>query len=325
MIELVALDIGGTNARLARASIAADGVISLERPVVLRTSDFVGLRSAWEAYRAQAGTLPPRAAIAIAGPVGGEVVRMTNNNWEIRPAEIAAELGLEAVTVINDFGAVAHTVARVPSDQFEHLAGPDAALPASGTISVIGPGTGLGVAHFARFGGTYRVQPTEGAHVDFAPVDAIDDLILARLRKKHRRVSLERVVSGPGIEEIYLGLAAYERRELAPLDDRTIWQRGLANEDALCSAAVDRFCGSLGSVAGDYALAHGASAVVIAGGLGFRLRERLRHSTFAERFRLKGRYEAMMAGIPVKLIVHPQPGLFGAAAAFASEHLEEIT
>lgn len=324
MTELVAVDIGGTHARFARASIAA-GVIELGEPVVLKTSDFVGLRTAWAVYCEQAGWHPPRAAIAIAGPVGGDVVRMTNNSWEIRPADLAAELGLDAVTVINDFGAVAHAVARVPADHFEHLAGPDQPLPESGTISVIGPGTGLGVAHFARFSGFYRVQSTEGAHVDFAPVDAIDDLILARLRRKHRRVSLERVVSGPGIEEIYLGLAAYEKRELAPLDDRTIWQRGLANEEPLCAAAVDRFCGSLGSVAGDYALAHGASAVVIAGGLGFRLRERLRHSTFAERFRFKGRYEAMMAGIPVKLITHPQPGLYGAAAAFASEHLETFS
>ena len=325
MTELVAVDIGGTHARFARASVGPDGAIALEEPVVLKTSDFVGLRTAWQTYCDQAGSIPPRAAIAIAGPVGGDVVRMTNNSWELRPADLAAELGLDAVTVINDFGAVAHAVARSPGEHFEHLAGPDVALPGSGTISVIGPGTGLGVAHFARFSGLYRVQPTEGAHVDFAPVDAIDDLILTRLRRKHRRVSLERIVSGPGIEEIYLGLAAYEKRELAPLDDRIIWERGLANEDAMCGAAVDRFCGSLGSVAGDYALAHGASAVVIAGGLGFRLRERLRHSTFAERFRFKGRYESMMAGIPVKLITHPQPGLYGAAAAFASEHLETLS
>jgi len=322
--DLVAVDIGGTHVRFAQASVGPQGVAALGEPVVLKTDDYVSLGTAWEAYLATAGAgaAPPRfAAIAIAGPVGGDVVRMTNNTWEVRPAQLAPELGLEKVTIINDFGAVAHAVARAPADQFDHLAGPDAPLPDSGTITVIGPGTGLGVAHFARFDGTYRVQPTEGAHVDFAPVDAIDDLILARLRKRHRRVSLERVVSGPGIEEIYMGLAAYEKRDLSPLDDKTIWQRGLSREDALCSAAVDRFCNALGSVAGDYALAHGASGVAIAGGLGYRLRDRLRESSFAERFRFKGRYESMMAGIPVKLITHPQPGLFGAAAAFVREHL----
>ena len=94
----------------------------------------------------------------------------------------------------------------------------------------------------------------------------------------------------------------------------------MSGEDSLAAAAVDRFCLSLGSVAGDMALAHGAKGVVIAGGLGYRLRETLLRSGFAERFRAKGRFESMMAGIPVKLIVHPQPGLFGAAAAFACEH-----
>ena len=108
---------------------------------------------------------------------------------------------------------------------------------------------------------------------------------------------------------------------MAELDDKAIWQRGLADEDPLCAAAVERFCQSLGSACGDLALAHGASAVVLAGGLGLKLRDILPKSGFAERFRFKGRYERMMEAIPIKMIVHPQPGLFGAAAAFAREHL----
>ena len=103
-------------------------------------------------------------------------------------------------------------------------------------------------------------------------------------------------------------------------DDVEIWTKGMSGEDSLAAAAVDRFCLSLGSVAGDMALAHGAKGVVIAGGLGYRIRKTLLASGFAERFRAKGRFETMMAGIPVKLIVHPQPGLYGAAAAFASQH-----
>ena len=103
-------------------------------------------------------------------------------------------------------------------------------------------------------------------------------------------------------------------------DDRTIWQRGIAREDDLASRAVDRFCGSLGALAGDYALAHGASGVVIAGGLGLRLRDLLPGSEFGARFAAKPHYEAMMEEIPVKLVVHPEPGLYGAAAAFDAEH-----
>ena len=196
-------------------------------------------------------------------------------------------------------------------------------MPETGTVTVIGPGTGLGVAHFHRYPGGYHVQSTEGGHIDFAPLDAVDDWMMAKLRQQHRRVSTERVHSGPGIREIYTALAAVEKRLVEAPDDRTIWERGLARDDSLAAAAVDRFCASLGSVAGDYALAHGASAVVLAGGIGLRLRELLPRSAFGERFRFKGRYAEMMAGIPVKLIVHPQPGLYGAVAAFAREHFAE--
>ena len=321
MTELVAVDIGGTNARFAIASIAADGAISLGEPITLGTSDFVSLQSAWAAFVEQAGgTVPAAAAIAIAGPVTGQTVRMTNNSWVLQTGALDQQLGLEKVTVLNDFAAVAHAVAMAPDNQFIHLAGPEQALPAKGTISVMGPGTGLGIAHFMRHGdGSYHIQATEGAHTDFAPIDHVDDVILARLRERHRRVSTERVVSGPGIVEIYEALAQIERRSIEQLDDRTIWTRGFAGEDTLAVAAIDRFCMTLGSTAGDYALAHGASAVVVAGGLGYRLRDHLPRSAFAERFRFKGRYESLMSQIPVKLIVHPEPGLFGAAAAFAQE------
>ena len=200
------------------------------------------------------------------------------------------------------------------------MCGPDAPLPATGTISVLGPGTGLGVAHVWRGGGTYHVQPTEGGHIDFAPIDTIEDAILARLRKRYRRVSAERIVAGPGLVDIYETLAAIEDRPFQPMDDKALWTAGLAGTDSLAAAAVDRFCQSLGSVAGDIALAQGASAVVIAGGLGLRLKDVLVRSGFGERFRAKGRFEAMMARLPVKLITHPQPGLFGAAAAFAREY-----
>lgn len=325
--EVVAVDIGGTHARFAIASISADGAITLDEPETLHTADHASFQTAWEAYRQRkGGTLPPAVSIAIAGPVGSPgkpnpVIRFTNNPWIIRPALIEEKLGATQYTIVNDFAAVAHAVARADDSQFLHLAGPDQPLGREGTISVIGPGTGLGVAHLYRSGGQYRVQATEGGHIDYAPLDSIEDAILARLRQRHLRVSVERVVAGPGIVDIYQALAALEGRTEPERDAIEIWNLGTAGDDSLAAAAVDRFCLSLGSVAGDLALAQGGFAgVVIAGGLGYRIRDTLLASGFGSRFKAKGRFESLMASIPVKLIVHPQPGLFGAAAAFASEH-----
>lgn len=322
MADLVTVDIGGTHARFALASLGPDGGVDLDEPVTLHTKDHASFQTAWEAFRAlSGGSLPRAVSMAIAGPVGGEVIRFTNNPWIIRPALIASKLDVDRFTLVNDFAAVAHAVARADASQFQHLAGPNEPLHPSGTISVIGPGTGLGVAHVWRDGATYRVQATEGGHIDFAPLDSIEDAILARLRKRHNRVSVERVVAGPGIVDIYQTLAAIEGRSVHERDAIDIWTTGQDGSDSLAAAAVDRFCLSLGSVAGDITLAQGGFAgVVIAGGLGYRIRDTLRASGFAERFRAKGRFENLMARIPVKLIVHPQPGLFGAAAAFADEH-----
>ena len=321
--RIVSVDIGGTHARFAIAEIAQNGAITLGELATLHTKDHASFQTAWEHFaELQGGTLPSACAIAMAGPVGGEVIRFTNNPWVIRPALIPEKLGAAQYTVINDFAAVGHAVACARPDHFLHLAGPDTPLPASGTLSVLGPGTGMGVAHVWRDGaGGYRVQATEGGHIDYAPVDSIEDAILARLRGRYRRVSAERVVSGPGLVDIYEALAAMEGRAIQPIDDRTLWALGTSGEDSLAAAAVDRFCLALGSFAGDMALAQGAGGVVIAGGLGLRIRESLLKSGFAARFTSKGRFESLMAALPVKLITHPQPGLFGAAAAFAKEHL----
>ena len=326
--DLVVVDIGGTHARFAIASIGDDGAISLDTPETLRTADHASFQTAWEAFRnRKGGSLPPAVSMAIAGPVGSPgnlapVIRFTNNPWIIRPALIPEKLGVTSYTLVNDFAAVAHAVARADDSQFLDLAGPDVPLGREGTISVLGPGTGLGVAHLWRSGSAYRVQATEGGHIDFAPLDSIEDAILARLRSRHNRVSVERVVAGPGIADIYQALAALENRTEPERDAIEIWDLGTSGTDSLAAAAVDRFCLALGSVAGDLALAQGGFAgVVIAGGLGYRIRDTLLASGFAARFKAKGRFESLMAGIPVKLIVHPQPGLFGAAAAYASEHL----
>jgi glucokinase len=137
------------------------------------------------------------------------------------------------------------------------------------------------------------------------------------LRKSFRRVSVERLVAGGGLANIYASLAVIEHKPMVALDDKELWAVALAGSDPLATAALDRFCLIFGAVAGDIALAQGAHAVVIAGGLGLRLQDRLAHTGFASRFFAKGRFERRMEALPVKLVTHAQPGLWGAAAAFA--------
>ncbi len=265
--------------------------------------------------------MPRAVAIAVAAPIDGPIIKFTNNPWALYPARLAAELGVENITLINDFAAVGHALTHVDSAELLAIAGPDIPLPATGTITVIGPGTGLGVAQlWLEDAKGYRVQATEGGHIDFAPLDAIDDILLAKLRERHRRVSVERVVAGPAIVDWMDALCTIEGRAIPTRDDRVLWKLGIEGGDNLAAAAVERICRTLGSVAGDLALAHGAAGVVVAGGLGLRLEGTLPASGFAARFVAKGRFEAKMSAIPVKLITHPQPGLLGAAAAFIQEH-----
>lgn len=321
MIELATVDIGGTHARFAVARLAAGRVVALEHEVTLKTAEHASFQTAWEAYgRGLGRPLPSAAAISIACPIDGEVLKLTNNPWIIRPALIPEKLRVERFTLVNDFAAIAHALAQVDADHLKHLCGPALPLPGSGVISIVGPGTGLGVGGLLRVDHRFHVLPSEGGHIDYAPLDCVEDAILARLREKYRRVSVERIASGPGLASIYEGLAALEGRKIEVPDDKALWTAALEGSDSLAAAALDRFCLSLGSVSGDIALIHGASAVVIAGGLGLRLVDHLPRSGFVQRFVAKGRFETLMARIPVKLMTHPQPGLFGAAAAFALEH-----
>jgi glucokinase len=323
LTEIVAVDIGGTHARFAIARVEAGRVVHLDEEITLKTAEHASLQTAWEDFGAQIGRpLPNAAAIAVAGPVQGEVLKLTNNPWVIRPAFIPHKLGAERYTLVNDFGAVAYAVGQLEDARFTHLCGPEQPLPQDGVITIVGPGTGLGVAQLLKRDGRYHVIETEGGHIDFAPLDALEDQILTHLRKHYRRVSVERIVSGQGLPNIYEALATIENRPVHFRDEKELWKAAMACEDSLAAAAFDRFCLSLGAVAGDIALAQGAQAVVIAGGLGQRLVDHLPKSGFRDRFIAKGRFERRMDEMPVKVITHPQPGLFGAAAAFAAEHGE---
>jgi glucokinase len=313
-------DVGGTHARFALAEFDG-GHVALDEPVTLKTAEHASFQTAWEEFGRRKGIdLPNEMALSFAGPVGGEVLKLTNNPWAIRPALIGERLGVERYTIVNDFGAVAYAVATLPDEDFQHICGPQRPLPDIGVISVVGPGTGLGVAALLRGRDRYDVIETEGGHVDFAPLDSLEDRILTELRRSFRRVSIERIASGRGLWNLYEALGAIEGRDLKFHDEKQLWEAALAGTDSLANAALDRLCFTLGAVAGDMALAQGAVAVVIAGGVGLRLADHLPKSGFRDRFIAKGRFERRMDEMPVKLITHPQPGLFGAAAAFAREH-----
>lgn len=323
-MEVVAVDIGGTHARFAIAEVEGGRVVSIGEPVTQKTAEHGSFQLAWQASAKAFGREMPRAAaIAIASPINDELIKLTNNPWIIRPPLIRERLEVDSYSLINDFGAVGHAVAQLPSEHFQHICGPDAPFAEKGSITVCGPGTGLGVAQVFRTGPlSYHVISTEGGHMDFAPLDGIEDAIVKRLRSTYTRVSAERIVAGPGIVPIYETLAEIEGKRTHRLNDKDIWTLAFEGKDSLAVAALDRFCLSLGAVAGDLALAHGPTGVVIAGGLGLKLKDHLVNSGFGQRFIAKGRFQALMSSIPVKLITHPQPGLYGAAAAYAQEHTQ---
>ena len=321
MRRIAAADVGGTHARFALAAIEDGRVVDLGEPVTVKTSEFASFQHAWQEFgRRIEEPLPNELAIAFAGPVGGDVLKLTNNPWVIRPALMQEKLGVEQFVIVNDFAAIAHAVAGLDGADYRHVCGPERDLPESGVVSIVGPGTGLGVASLLKRSDGHDVIATEGGHIDWAPLDSLEDRILVHLRENFRRVSVERLVSGRGLLNIYEALGTIEKRPFTLRDEKDLWTAALSGSDTLAAAALDHLCLIFGAVAGDFALAQGAHAVVLAGGLGLRLADHLPRSGFRDRFIAKGRFERMMDEMPVKVIVHPQPGLFGAAAAFASAY-----
>jgi glucokinase len=322
-MDIVAVDLGGTHARFALAELGGGPRPKLGETRKYRTAEYPDLPSAWRAFERDSGRrLPCAASIAIAGPVEGELIRFTNNSWTIRPATLADELEIDGpVELLNDFAAMAAAVGVLDDSELVYLGGPEGALPESGVTTVIGPGTGLGVAQLLRRDGRRIVLATEGGHLDFAALDGFEERLLQRLRERHRRVSTERIVSGPGLAEIHETLALIGNEAIVPRDDAALWAAATGVDDRLAAQALDRFVMAFGSIAGDLALAHGANAIVVTGGLSNRIRGRLAGPLFNDRFRAKGRFEQRMAEFPIRLAVHDEPGLLGAAAAYQEDKL----
>lgn len=316
--SILVADIGGTNARFAL--FLDQG----ERPMLhaqrsLPTADFASLQQAAQHYLESAGARPSRAAIAVACPVQGEDIRLTNRAWSFNREELRLALDLDELLVINDFGAAARALPALDHKEFECLHGePDAPLQAP--VSVIGPGTGMGMALLTDCPVTrWRVIETEGGHASFAPLGSEEQRIHDWLTERiGQRISIERLLSGRGLSRIHGALAGipagFSRTpHEALMPPPEVVRLALAGEDRTARDALARFCAILGSVAGDTALIHGARTVAIAGGIVPRFIPFLRTSAFRERFLDKGRFAAYLENVRILVVTHPDPGLLGAA------------
>ncbi len=316
--RIVAVDVGGTNARFALAELAPGEPPRLGRVFRYRTADHEGIASAWRAFAAELGEpLPAAAAIGVAAPIGGDVLRFVNSRWIVETRTLARDIGVERLTLLNDFGAIAYAVSVLDEAELQPILGPVRPLAGESVTSIIGPGTGLGVAMLLRRAGAIHVIETEGSHIGFAPLNEEEEQLALLYRQLYGRASVERIVSGPGLEDIYrlIGGAAWEVGGVAGL-----WKAALEDSDPAAALALDQFVKCYGSVAGDLSLAHGSMAVVLAGSLSNRMADKLKSPLFGGRFIAKGRYRQRMENIQVRLLTHDEPGLLGAAVAFQREH-----
>ena len=310
-------DVGGTNARFAIARMI-DGLPVLEHHESFPAEQYPTFLKGVAAFIDGCEVKPTGGVIAVAGPVEDGAIDLTNSPWAVSEAELAT-LGLNPVKLINDFEALAWGAPIVPASDLVHLGGPEAGDPHS-TLAVLGPGTGFGVSALIRNAhGQEMAMPSEGGHACFPPGDTVEDEILRILRERYDRVSIERLICGPGLLNMHRALARIEGRETHVDDPAEITREALADWDSPCGATLARFCAILGAVAGDIALTTGAKGgVYIAGGIAPRILDFLKASPFRRRFERKGRFKDYMANIPTWVITHKHAALLGAArVAFA--------
>jgi len=302
-------DIGATNARFALVEPGR----RIGRIRVLATSDYDGIAEAIDGYLAsEADGKPEQIVLAVASPVTGDRISFTNNPWTFSIAELRRRLGLRRLEVINDFTAVALAVPHLPVGERVQV-GPGQPV-ADATIGIIGPGTGLGVGALARAAGTWVTLPGEGGHVTMAPGDAREGAVLDLMRRRFDHVSAERVLSGPGLVNLYNALCEIEGVPSASYTAAQITDPGIGARDPRCRETVQMFCAMLGTIAGNLALTLGArGGVYIAGGIVPKLGAAFAQSTFRARFEQKGRMQAYLAPIPTYVITHAVPAFLGAA------------
>ena len=311
-------DIGGTNARFALTDLTAAAPQILEEQT-FTDAGFHSLRDAARHYLGATHAEPVRAALAVASPIEGDDITLTNRDWSFNRDRLQRSLELEHLQLINDFAAIAWAAPHLAASDRIAIHG-TLATPPAGPVTLIGAGTGLGVALLtgsAERG--WHVVPTEGGHASFAPIDDEEREIAAWLRVRHGRVSTERLLSGHGLSNLDACLrgvapAAAPAPQPGSRRSKDVVDAALAGEAAAVHA-LRRFCRIYGAVAGDAALLHGANTVMIAGGVVLHFLDFFRASEFMDAFTAKGRHANYMRRMVVQVITHPNPGLLGAAVA----------
>ncbi|MES2321085.1 MAG: glucokinase [Pseudomonadota bacterium] len=309
-------DIGATHARFALQT--APGAFRSVR--VLKCDDFDSIVPLLRFYLADHGDMTlHHAALAVANPVNGDQVRMTNRAWEFSTDEVRRELGLQTLLIVNDFTALAMAIPGLKSDDLMKVGG--GAPAGNAVVGVLGPGTGLGVSGVIPTVDGFVTLGSEGGHVNFAPADEREFAILQFAWKEWPHVSNERLISGPGMEIIYRALA---QRNGVPAIARTspeIISGALDDNDPLCLEVLDCFCGMLGGAAANLAVTLGSfGGIFIGGGIVPRMGEWFAQSQFRARFEAKGRFSNYLAEIPTFVITTPNPAFHG-VATILSEHL----
>lgn len=319
-------DVGGTNVRFALADPAASAPLSPDSIQTYAVADYPSLADAARHYLDANDVRATHGVFAIAGRVERDQARMTNHPWVVSRRLLQDTLGLDALELINDFVAQAMAVRLLREDDLLPIGPRPSSAPAdagSRACCVLGPGTGLGVAALIVRGGHSIALATEGGHVGFAPGTDEEVAVLQRLAARFGHVSNERLVSGGGLVNLHCALAEIAGmpcdQDAQPADITAGAEAG----DALCVRAIELFCDVFGSVAGDMTLALGAwDGVYLSGGLVPRLLPELQRPAFRARFEAKGRYAEALARVPTSAVVHPQPGLLGAAAIACDIALE---
>jgi glucokinase len=304
-------DIGGTNARFA---LVMGNGLPITHEVTLPTGQFPDLAAAASAYLQQLGqTAVRQACIAMANPIDGDVLKMTNNHWHFSIEATRQQMGLDNLLMLNDWEAMAMAAPALGDHDLEQI-GSGEPVP-NAPKGLIGPGTGLGVSSLVRSRrGDWVPIAGEGGHVSLSPTSEREADILRILWRTYPHVSSERAISGMGLENLYRAICELNGTEAAPLVAAQVSERGLAASDVACEEALERMCRLLGNAAANLALTLGArGGIYIGGGVIGRLGDYFAQSGFRAAFEAKGRFESYMQRIPTYLIRAEKPALIGCA------------
>lgn len=308
-------DIGGTNARFGLVSPSAKVLDWRSYPV----EHYPTIEDALTDYLAARGEqpMPPKAALAVASAITGDQVSMTNHPWSFSIAALKSRFGFERFEAINDFTAQALALPHLgPEDRMN--VGGGAAAPGA-PLAVLGPGSGLGVSGLVACAAGWVALTAEGGHATMAPATDRESAVLDQLRRHFDHVSAERVLSGPGLVNLYNTLAEIDGIRSRGYTAAQITALGMRGEDPVCVEATAMFCAMLGTIAGNLALTLGArGGVYIAGGIVPRLGRFFADSPFRGRFEAKGRFEPYLAAIPTYVVTHTLAAFVGCAALLAS-------